>query len=154
MGCDIHSHAERKNASGAFETIADLAPFAWRSYGMFGFLAGVRNYSDVPPIAEQRGFPPDASQPVAAHYEEWEGNAHGASWLTLDELLAFDYDAPCEDRRVTRRVGPNHWNGGCTANPGEGLATTFRQFLGEGFFDELRKLQVAGAERVVFWFDN
>lgn len=154
MGCDIHSHAERKNERGEWEKIADIEPFNWRSYGMFGFLAGVRNYSDVPPLAEQRGMPADASRDVAENYDGWGSDAHSASWLTVAELLAFNYDAPCEDRRVTRQVGPNHYNGGCTCNPGEGEQTTFREFLGDGFFEELRKLQAAGAERVVFWFDN
>ncbi len=154
MGCDIHSHAERKNSSGAWEKIADLEPFDWRAYGMFGFLAGVRNYSDVPQIAEQRGFPEDASSDVAAEYESWDMDAHSASWLTVAELLAFDYDAPCENRRVTRQLGPNLYSGGCTCAPGEGQQTTFREFLGDDFFEELRKLQEAGAERVVFWFDN
>lgn len=154
MGCDIHSHAERKNASGAWEKIDGLEPFDWRAYGMFRFLAGVRNYSNVPQIAERRGFPEDASKAVAANYESWGDDARSASWLTAEELLAFNYDAPCEDRRVTRQLGPNHWSGGCTCAPGEGQQTTFREFLGEGFFEELRKLQEAGAERVVFWFDN
>lgn len=154
MGCDIHSHAERKNESGAWEKITDLEPFDWRSYGMFGFLAGVRNYSDVPPIAERRGVPTDASREVAEDYERWDSDAHSASWLSVAELLAFNYDAPCENRRVMRQVGPNHYNGGCTCNPGEGEQTTFREFLGEGFFEELRKLQAADVERVVFWFDN
>ena len=39
MGCDIHSFAEKKTQQG-WEFI-DLAPFDRRSYGMYGFLAGV-----------------------------------------------------------------------------------------------------------------
>lgn len=154
MGCDIHSHAERKNTAGKWEQIPGLSQFDSRCYGTFGFLAGVRNYSDLTPIAEQRGFPEDASAKVTDAYEGWSGDAHSASWLMVAELAAFDYDATCEDRRVTRQLGPNLYSGGCTCEPGEGKAQTYREFLGKRFFDDLAKLQEAGAERVVFWFDN
>lgn len=60
MCCDIHSYAERK-VGDRYELVNDRvfpteygaphsAPFDWRSYGMYGFLAGVRNYSEVTPI--------------------------------------------------------------------------------------------------------
>ena len=148
MGCDIHSFAEKKEgASWAF--IGGLHPFDWRSYGMYGFLAGVRNYSAVSPITAQRGFPRDASPEVREEKDQWEGDAHSASWLTLAELTAFDYDAPMEDRRVNR-----NGSGGCTCEPGEGKKTTYREFLGEKFFEDLASLKAAGAERVIFWFDN
>ncbi len=32
--------------------------------------------------------------------------------------------------------------------------TTYREFLGEKFFEHLANLEEAGADRVVFWFDN
>lgn len=159
MGCDIHILAERKVGS-AYEAITDAkfaegpAPFDWRAYGMFGFLAGVRNYSDVPPIAERRGFPEDASKIVADEYDEWAGDAHSPSWLSVAELTAFDYDKPMEDRRVTRQLGPNLWSGACTAEAGFGEMTTYRDFLGPQFFADLSVLEDVGADRVVFWFDN
>ena len=149
MGCDIHSHAERKNESGQWEKVEGLRPFDYRSYGTFGFLAGVRNYSDVKPIAERRGFPEDASAEVAKNYDDWQCVAHSASWLTVAELVAFDYEAMTEDRWCMRNN-----NGGSTCDPGEGKAKTFREFLGKWFFDDLEQLKAAGAERVVFWFDN
>ena len=31
---------------------------------------------------------------------------------------------------------------------------SYREFLGDGYFDEIKKLQEAGADRIVFWFDN
>lgn len=148
MGCDIHAYAERKTNRG-WEPVGDLSPFDWRSYGLFGFLAGVRNYSAIPPIAEKRGFPDDAGNEVREEYKSWECDAHSASWLSMTELEAFDYDAPMEDRRVMR-----DGNGGCTCEPGEGEKTTFRAFLGPAFFEELEKLKAAGADRIVFWFDN
>lgn len=150
MGCDIHAYAERAEPDGSFTYIDDVDPFPVRSYGVFGFLAGVRNYSAVPPIAERRGFPDNASADVREAYDSWASDGHSASWLTIDELLAFDYDAEMEDRRVTR-----NYDGGCTCAPGDGEKTTYRQFLGESaFFEPLYEMRNAGATRVVFWFDN
>jgi hypothetical protein len=125
-----------------------------RSYGIFGFLADVRNYSAVPPIAAPRGFPADASPEVIKSYEYWGVDAHTPSWLTIDELAAFDYEAEVEDRRYTRQDGPNCFNGGATCEPGSGKRMPWREFLGDRFMDELKRLRDAGAERLVFWFDN
>jgi hypothetical protein len=150
MGCDIHTYVERQNADGEWERI-EGEPFDVRSYGMFGFLANVRNYSEVPTIALPRGLPSDASDYVTSEWQYWLSDGHTPSWLTVEELSAFDYDAEFEDLRVTRGG-----NGGCTAEPGGGEMTTFREFLGPSFFDDLTVLQAAAAEgpvRVVFWFD-
>ncbi|PKA40428.1 hypothetical protein CWR43_28010 [Rhizobium sullae] len=151
MGCDIHCYAERRNGKKFAKVKCDA--FGDRSYGTFGFLADVRNYSDVPPIAERRGFPNDASSGVLGSYQGWGSDAHSPSWLRVDELEAFDYDRPVEDRRVTRQTS---WglDGGCTAEAGGGKMTTYREFLGEWFFKDIAKLREAGADRIVFWFDN
>lgn len=174
MGCDIHSYAEVRDENGRWYPAPERiplddwarkyygrdfgrSPFDWRSYGLYGFLANVRNYSAVTPISEPRGMPKDASGLVDDEYEQWGYDAHSASWLTLAELLAVDYDASFEDRRVTRQVGPNHWDGGVTADPGEGEVKTLREFLGDLYFRDLRILKSLGDPervRVVFWFDN
>lgn len=150
MGCDIHIRAERKSGD-KWEVIPDLAPFDWRSYGMFEFLANVRNYSAVPPISEPRGLPTDA--PPENEDDGWLGD-HSHSWLSVSELSSFDYDQSFEDRRVTRQIEPNFTSGAVTAEPGGGKMTTFREFLGPKFFDDLEKLKQAGAERIVFGFDS
>jgi len=124
-----------------------------QDYGMFGFLAGVRNYAAVTPIAECRGLPRDASVGVRDAVEDCAG-VHSRSWLSLEELLLFNYDQTMEDRRVTRQIGPVGFDGGATAKPGGGQQTTYREFLGEHFLKALEELKAAGAERVVFWFDN
>jgi hypothetical protein len=147
MGCDIHSYAE-KRVNGKWELIP-FEPFDWRNYGMYGFLADVRNYSDVPPLAKPRGLPDDVSADVKAESDHWDCDGHSHSWLSVGELSAFDYDAAVEDRRIT--VGND---GGCTAKPGGGEMTTWRNFLDTGFFRDLERLKAEGAERIVFWFDN
>lgn len=153
MGCDIHSHAERKE-QGKWEKIDNIEPFRIRAYSVFGFLADVRNYSAVSPISQPRGIPPDVSRAVAEDYDKWAGDVHTPSWLSVAELVGVDYEIQIEDLRVTRQVGPNHWHGGCTGEPGEGELTTLREFLGSDFFVDLQELQDVGAERIIFWFDN
>jgi hypothetical protein len=154
MGCDIHCRAERRHA-GKWEEMPDIAPFVWRNYRIFSFLAGVTNYSAIQPISEPRGFPPDVREIDHETLEDMYWNDHHShSWLSLDELLSFDYDLPMEDRCVTRQIGPSSWSHGCTCESGEGRMTTYREFLGSSFFDELERLKAAGAERIVFCFDN
>jgi hypothetical protein len=152
MGCDIHSHSEKLDGGRWLHLDDDV--FSDRNYGLFGWLADVRNYSALTPIAADRGFPADASAEAAKHYDDWSGDAHSASWVSVADLLAVDYDQAIEDRRTTKQLGPNSWTGGATCEPGEGQKQTLREFLGEGYFADLKRLQDAGAERVVFWFDN
>lgn len=153
MGCDIETIAQRKNGD-TWETIEGAHPFDWRSYRMFGFLADVRNYSDVPPISKPRGYPADFVDLDDRMSYLFASTYHSQSWLSVEELLAFDYDAPVENRRVTVQTGPNRWDHGATAESGGGEMTTWREFLGPDFFDDLAKLKADGAERIVFAFDS
>lgn len=153
MGCDIHIHAEKK-VGDRFVSIPNVVPFDSRDYGTFGFLADVRNYSGVPPIAAPRGFPADAADTTKLDYESWGVDAHSPSWLSIAELTAFDYSAIVEDRRYTQQTGPNSFNGGATCERGHGKLQTWREFLGDHFMSDMQELKDAGADRVVFWFDN
>lgn len=147
MGCDIHVISQKR--AGASWVDIDYMPFDWRSYGMFGFLANIRNYSAVPPLSEPRGLPEDFGA-----VEERDIGDHSYSWLNVKELSDFDYDQKFEDRRITQQIGPNVWSGAVTGESGEGAMTTFREFLGGGFFDDLEQLKARGVERIVFGFDS
>lgn len=159
MGCDLYSYVEQQNDHGTWEHKRwepleqyEDGPFTARIYRVYGFLADVRNYSQVPPIAKVRGLPDDVSAEVRAEDGKWGGYGHSHSHLTVDELAAFDYDQSFEDRRVTRGN-----NGGRTAVSGGGEMTTFREFFGADFFRDLDVLVVMNRDRptrVVFWFDN
>jgi hypothetical protein len=153
MACDIHVWAERRE-DGCWEVVGCMPEaLETHDYGMFGFLAGIRNYSAVTPIAECRGLPQDASVGVREALQDCDG-AHSASWLSLEELLSFNYDQITEDRRVEREIGPIGIDGRAIAEPGGGQRTTYREFLGDRFLQALEELKAAGAERIVFWFDN
>lgn len=187
MGCDIHSFAEAKK-NGKWERNEDpifaegSEPFGWRSYGLFGFLADVRNYSQITPISETRGLPSDSEwlnsearhqgprsywteTPVMieTNYDDihHDMNYHSHSYLTLKELLDFDYSQTFWDRRISRTTrfpgGGSLTNGRALAEEGEGEIISYRDFLSEGFFKELNILCTLGNPddvRIVFWFDN
>lgn len=55
-----------------------------RNYELFGILAGVRG--NITPISYPKGLPFDVTDEVKSLYESWEGCAHSASWITLDEI--------------------------------------------------------------------
>lgn len=149
MGCDIHMHAERKNGEGKWVYVETENLYENRGYALFGWLAGVRNYSAVTPLALPRGLPLDASAKTQAAYDAWSSDAHTPHWYTLDELLAVDYEQPVEDRRCMR-----NGNGGSTCEAGGGTVQTLREFIGHWFIDSLPLLKADGVERIVFWFDN
>lgn len=173
MGCDIHSRAQVKTPDGWKTVTAPIfpsdnpelfkdgseywnkptvEPFSWRSYGMFAFLANVRNYSYVLSISEPRGLPED--MPSYDPYDSsFEYGDHSFSWLSLKELLDFDYDAEFKDRRCM-----SDGSGAADAGPGNGVKTTFRKFLGPLFFRDLAIISAlqfpVESIRVVFGFDN
>jgi len=135
MGTDIWCRAEQR-VDGEWHVIDGLAPFDWRSYRVFAFLADIRNSWPIPPIAPRRGLPDDSP-----NVDEAELGDHSYSWLSLAELAAFNYDALLKERQATDP-------------PGAGRMTTYREFLGARFFAELVRLTHAGADRIVFGFDS
>lgn len=162
MGCDIHGHVELltdgrwRRGVGLFpdNEIDDKDdPFDFmRDYGIFGFLADVRNHSHSPVIAEPRGLPPDVDMSDEERQNHADGGCHSTSWLTVAELLAYDYDQVFWDRRITKGN-----NGAALAEEGEGEHLTLREFLTEWYFgllDRLAKLGDPEHVRIVFTFDN
>ena len=155
MGADIHAYAEVLDSDGTW-VLSDWEDDIHRDYGLFGFLADVRNYSHVPTISEPRGLPDDVTESIRTEYEsstDW----FSPSWLSLAELLAFDYGQMFWDRRVEKQTGPNSWDGAALAEPGEGEIISLREFLPAQFFTTLDELSAYGPPetvRLVFWFDN
>lgn len=184
MGVDIHSFVEIKKEGkwelfdeDVFPDYGDKkidSPFNWRSYSLFGFLADVRNYSNCKPISENKGLPDDSeylnsesddnygygsqkgNRTIKDNIRE-DGNYHSFSWLTLKELIDFDYDSTFEDLRYTKQEG-NCYNGAAVAKTAEGKKISYREHLsGSGFFEDLEILKTLASPedvRVVFYFDN
>lgn len=102
MGCDIHGFVELdKRGHGDDErswwvAAGNLFGFVGRSYDSFGCLFGVRNYANFDPVAPDRGIPEHASRTVEEDYESWGVDAHSASFLTFEEMLAIDWQETAE----------------------------------------------------------
>lgn len=97
------------------------APVTWydmRNYDVFAILGNVRNgygFAGVKtgdgfvPISDNRGIPDNASPEVQAIFSDYSedrgendiwGGDHSHSWVTLAELLAYDWDAGIGKRGV------------------------------------------------------
>lgn len=133
MGCDIHPYVEMKGDDGKWHAVkpagndprwAKPEDIEWdfnRSYHSFSVLAGVRNSDEYRPIAEPRGIPEDASQEVKDESERWDSDGHSHSWLSLSEILAYDWDqkvtntgivGESEFKSFMEKGEPESWCGG------------------------------------------
>lgn len=155
MGCDIHIYVEILE-EGKWVWHPSLQPFNYRAYGMFGFLANVRNYSQSPSISSRRGVPPDFTVPAV----EWD-DFHSMTWVGLDELVAVDYNTAFEDRRKAIPIpGTNLVDGASVVPEGEGQLVSLFDFLGDSFFQDLEMLKrihfasKLAPVRIVMGFDS
>jgi hypothetical protein len=172
MGCDIFSWAEVYVPEvGGWKAVVDAfpadaferehghlefvsPPFRRRDYGLFGFLAGVRNYAHCKPLAEPRGLPPVCDVEGGCRVNDVDSldEFHSHSWFLLSELLAFDYDRQFWNRRIQRGK-----DGAALADEGEGVHQTYREFLGPAYMDLLESLKLLGKPdqvRVIFCFGS
>lgn len=130
MGCDIHAAIEIKNGHG-WEAVTfpnkyfgkyDDEPEKTasldfgRNYDAFAILANVRNgcgFAGVDtgdgfiPISEPRGLPDDVSE--CAVNTALTGD-HSASFVTLPELLAYDWTRESVHRGWVNGVAFEHWD--------------------------------------------
>lgn len=138
MGCDIHLYAERRNAAGQWESADKWGPdkydesdgrqvvdydnrfYRGRNYDLFAILADVRNgrgFAGVStgdgfqPIDAARGLPPDCDQRISADAQRWGSDGHSHSWLTVAELLAFDWTQFSKHRGVVDAAEFVRWCG-------------------------------------------
>lgn len=171
MGCDIHEHFEIRT-EGGWKRIQVLPELGWntstpeqeeaywrlplfigRDYDLFAVLAGVRNRLNLLPIASPRGLPDDVSDEVREDWNQAQRfpEVHSPSWLSLYELLTFDWDQSVIHlesivEQDTRWVRPE--------------LVTYRDVISENRFvaEGLAQLQEFVADpsnlRMVFWFDS
>jgi hypothetical protein len=113
MGCDIHLFVEVRQQDGAWKSVDEWETeddyihvpykksyYDGRNYDLFAILANVRNghgFAGVKtgegfnPIALPKGLPDDVSEQVKQYSDRWDSDGHSHSWLTVAELLAFDW---------------------------------------------------------------
>lgn len=171
MGCGIHPHIEYTEYEDK-----DGKPIWWhwgdffflRDYGLFAYMAGVRNYDKVTPVAEPRGVPNDMTFEtkdaytclVAERDDEYaltrvdaDGYvARGAStWLTSPDdtyprISCPDWHTPswlnADEFEAAINRAEQERSGKCNPNVHAALAV-------------MRTFEKAGRQaRIVFWFDN
>lgn len=156
MGCDIHPFVEIRMSDGTWVSLDAPDQLQDRTYGRFAFLTGgeVRNYSGVPAVLPKpRGYPKDGSPATAKRRDDYtdDWGRHSASYLTLTELLAVDYNQTFVDIRPP-------FTGDPTFVPGDPI--TLLEFLGENWADILKELVDMAMPgnpdslRIVFDFDS
>ena len=119
MGCDIHTRVEYKHRNGNWldgnlycinryydpnepycaDPYSVVEVCSGRNYELFATLANVRNYSNIPYIQNPRGIPDDACARTVRDHNEWDCDAHSASYFTLKELMNWRADAPSKVKR-------------------------------------------------------
>ena len=110
-------------------TKVQTGPYDARNYTVFSVLANVRNDGYVTPISEARGLPKDATHATGVDEdgrprEEYEYGEHSRSWLTLDEVLAYNWKQAIDDEGFVdadtfaewdaagAKGSPKTWSGG------------------------------------------
>lgn len=171
----MYAVAQKKTSDNDYETL-DNTIFDFQDYEVFAWLADVRNYSAITPLSNPRGIPEDIVQKVnsptfnpvsilycethcskqevyvAELFHRYPESLSHHTWFTVQELLDVDYDQIVENRRCTIETGPNSFNGAGTCEPGKGVSTTLREYLGENFMHDLQTLKEIGADRVLLAF--
>jgi hypothetical protein len=122
MGCDIHLYVE-KLENGVWMPADQWVPdedderklsvpygtgfYDGRNYDLFAILANVRNGygfagcdtgDGFVPIAMPRGLPDGVTPVVKAESDYWDCDGHSHSWLTLAEILAYDWTQTTKQR--------------------------------------------------------
>lgn len=110
-----------------------------------------------------KGLPNDASKKIVFSHKIWLediGIGYDASYLYLEDLIAFNYNLPIQKKTGWEEISGVH----CTKawsrvlKSGYEIIPTYRKVLGEKFFIDLDFLKTIGKPRevrIVYWFwDN
>lgn len=151
MGTDIRISAERR-VGDRWQIVKSEYDGCEQRYSLFGWLADVCNYAAIPPLEPIKGVPRDACAQTFEYH--WDEGQFGQTWYLVDDLLAFDFDQPVENRRVGGYLPNGIFDGSITAEPGGGVMTTYREIVGIYFLKELERLKSICAERIVISFDR
>lgn len=99
---------------GGYNEILTNEPYDGRNYDLFAILADVRNGrgfagcdtgDGFKPIVDPRGVPEDASEVYKKMVEEWGIDGHSHSWVTLDEIKAYNWSQVTKSRGYVDVVG-------------------------------------------------
>lgn len=137
-----------------------------RDYDVFAILADVRNgrgFAGIKtgegfvPISEPKDLPIDVSEEVKKESDYWGGDGHSHSYLTLKELLTYDWHGQTTKKEgmVTKisyyEAARDFVDEVIPAL--KKLVHTSKQDSGFPFLEKLTEEQTEDV-RIVFWFDN
>lgn len=94
MGCDIHATFE-KRVDGIWTAVK--GPHVPENYALYSILANVRQdkHEPIVPICMPKGIPEGASSEYLREVHTLK-ESHSHSWLTLAELLTYDWSVGME----------------------------------------------------------
>jgi len=183
MGTTCFCYVEYPTANGNWVCLGEV--HLSKNYHLFAALCGVRNGvwgMHVTPISPPRDLPRDVTPEVAKEADEMRGYCHSHSWLSVEELLRFDWDQEVpyktrinvadphvrkwfeqEDRRTAPPKGAFSVTSGNEITPQEvqwtqKLRVDVKDFL-DGVLPYLKYLAFdyivkAPNTRIVFWFKD
>ena len=182
MGCDIHFYTERRNTvTGQWEFVGEViregdwvtanSLYDGRNYNLFAILANVRNgrgFAGVKtgegfePISFPRGVPPDASAEYKSLSDQMDGDGHSHSYLTLRELLDYDWTQTSKLQgwvKIEQWLDWSRWDRGQGYGPNSycgGVSGAGVVHLSASQMDELTKgkIYLRGEERTKFLEEN
>ncbi|OME55138.1 hypothetical protein [Paenibacillus odorifer] len=200
MGCDIHMYVEGKRTisgeskwvSGDYYSVNPyftdgedgeqkyrIQPiYDSRNYRLFAVLAGVRNYSDIEPIAESKGIPSDCCPEIQEANEYWSGDGHSHSYFTLRELQEYSrkniktkysgYVHESEKHKPLSGECPSYWSQWTNMPDHVFMEWEVEENILEPIIEGLRKRaselfyrynneqieEYSNDLRIIFWFDN
>jgi hypothetical protein len=142
-----------------------------RNYALFAMLADVRNDYNFKPISHPKGLPSDVSDYVKQQSDQWGEDGHSHSWLSLRELLDYDWEQTAtikgwvtkEQAEEYRRTGktPSHWSSDVWPRDRyEEISwqVKYSDYVRDFIDYSLLKLKQFACPpediRIVFWFDN
>lgn len=164
MGTDLYLFTEVKTNNLWLESEHNLQIGNFRSYNISSFLAGIRNYNNIIPICNPKGFPIDSEYLNAPYNKDisiredimQDGNYDGESWLMLKEMLDFNYEQTFEINHLTIErewdKKNKHWNKTEHITTEQ---TNYREFLGEAYYEDIELLKTLGKPedvRIIFYF--
>lgn len=111
---DVYDDAGEETGRKRMRPVIDWTArfYTGRNYSLFAILANVRNGRgfagcDIGDgfnvISEPRGLPEDVCDQIKAESDNWGCDGHSHSWLTVCELLDFDWDQISLRRGVVER---------------------------------------------------
>lgn len=201
MGCDIHMYVEYKKkfidqeekwvhgdyfkpnpyfGSEHEDKFKRMELHGNRNYSLFSTLVGIRDYTDsIKPVSEPKGLPEDASEYVKEASQEWDGDGHSHSYLTLKEMKEYQLTDPIipytgliSPQQLKdfdeNGINPQSW---CQGTNQEGWERRNWTEKNDSLVPLIEKLQKRAHElmqydwqaydtandenvRIVFWFDN